>query len=304
MSYKIGNTVVIDNNAALGSVDGNSLNLTNNANISGGGSASLYTTTTPGATAAVGSNVTLAFVVGAGGAAGLQAPVVTRSNASRRFCSGGSGGATQIIGFDSSSTPSLDVTIGAAGTITSSTTGNPGGASSIESPNVHHIAGTGGKGNTISPGGPNLNTTNNPIAAYTGVYTFENSPTGKTYSTNANAPGTSWGRQTDYGGNTVFNTGIAGSPSAIVASVNSTPLINPTRTNFYGRGGSSMFSSANNQSGDPTYVPGNNFGFGQGGVSFDSSSLYLNTPGNMSYPNLEVDSNVAATPGCVLLLGF
>lgn len=37
MAYNIGNTTVITNNAALGSVDGNSLNLANNANIASGG---------------------------------------------------------------------------------------------------------------------------------------------------------------------------------------------------------------------------------------------------------------------------
>lgn len=303
MSYKIGNTVVIDNNAALGSVDGNSLNLANNSNISGGGSASLYTSTTPGATAAVGSNVTLAFLVGGGGAGAFQGPLVTRTNAARRMSSGGSGGATQIIGFDSSSTPSLDVVIGAGGTISATSTGNPGGASSIDSPNINFIAGTGGKGNSISPGNLPNSSPNFRVASYSGVYTFENSNTGKTYSSQNPAPGTSWTAQTNFGGNTNLNTGIAGSPSGLVVSTPG-PAANPTRQNHYSLGGSSMFSASNAKTGAPTYAPGNNFGFGQGGVGVDQISLYVNTPGNMDAPNLSVDSNISATPGCVLLLGF
>ena len=47
MAYIIGNTTVIDDNAALGSISGNSLNLANNSNISAGGG--LYTSYTSSA---------------------------------------------------------------------------------------------------------------------------------------------------------------------------------------------------------------------------------------------------------------
>jgi len=131
MSYKIGNTVVIDNNAALGSISGNSLNLANNANISGGGTASLYTSTTPGATAGIGSSTTLFYAVGGGGGGGGNTSRNNSPNVDFSRRSGGAGAPMGMFVADTSSLSSVDITIGAGGNGVSNNTLNPGGASTI-----------------------------------------------------------------------------------------------------------------------------------------------------------------------------
>lgn len=286
MSYKIGNTVVIDNNAALGSIDGNSLNLANNANISGGGSGSLYTTTTPGATAGLGSSVTLAFVVGGGGGAQSNVSPSPVSPNVKRFAGGGSGAGTSIFGFDTSSTPTIDVTVGAAGDSTAPA-GNPGGISSIASPNLAStVEGAYGLVGGLQPPSPGSNP-GSPAA----IYTYVDGSTPNTFNLQANNFGMSFNGRS----------GISGAPTGPTRTANF-PTTGP---NYYSRGGSSLFSLHNQQSPQPTgYTPGNNFGFGQGAVSLTPNSQYLNVPGNMSNSPFTLDANVKATAGCVLLIGF
>lgn len=65
MAYLIGNTTVITNNGALGSVDGNSLNLATNANIAAGGAT--YTVANTTTNTDVGGDSAAIIMVTAGG---------------------------------------------------------------------------------------------------------------------------------------------------------------------------------------------------------------------------------------------
>lgn len=301
MAYKIGNTVVIDDNAALGSVSGNSLNLANNSNISGGGSASLYTSSTPGATSGIGSGTTVAFLVGGGGAGALQGPNTTRANHTRRQSSGGSGGATAINAFDSSNLSSVDITIGAKGTTSANTTGNGGGATLMSGPNIAPFGAVGGNGSSLTPNAiPNAGQAYS-ISAVTD-YSYDNTPAARTFRGASPVPSgpnfnPSWNNQD--GLVTSLNVALAGSPSG---RGQFRPNSGNSRANTRVFGGSSVMSAHNNSTGSPTYDPGNNFGYGQGGMSFDSTSLYYNTPGTFS--GTDFPENAQATSGCVLLIGF
>lgn len=301
MAYKIGNTVVIDDNAALGSVSGNSLNLANNSNISGGGSASLYTSSTPGATSGIGSGTTVAFLVGGGGAGALQGPNTTRANHTRRQSSGGSGGATAINAFDSSNLSSVDITIGAKGTTSANTTGNGGGATLMSGPNIAPFGAVGGNGSSLTPNAiPNSGQVYS-ISAVTD-YSYDNTPAARTFRGASPVPSgpnfnPSWNNQD--GLVTSLNVALAGSPSG---RGQFKPNSGNSRANTRVFGGSSVMSAHNNSTGSPTYDPGNNFGYGQGGMSFDSTSLYYNTPGTFS--GTDFPENAQATSGCVLLIGF
>lgn len=303
MSYKIGNTVVIDNNAALGSISGNSLNLANNSNISGGGSASLYTSSTPGATAGIGSGTTIAFLVGGGGAGALQGPNTTRANHTRRQSTGGSGGSTAINAFDSSNLSSVDITIGAKGTTSAPTTGNAGGATLMSGPNIATMGAVGGNGNSLTPNAiPNAGQAY--AVSFVGAYSYDNTPAARTFlgaapinvGPNYNP---TWNSQSAQGLETNTNVALAGAPSGLAVFK---PNSGTSRANTRFFGGSSIMSAHNNGAGAPTYDPGNNFGYGQGGMAFDTSSLYYNTPGNFS--GVTFPENAQATNGCVLLIGF
>lgn len=271
MSYKIGNTVVIDNNAALGSISGNSLNLANNANISGGGTASLYTSTTPGATAGIGSSLTLFYATGGGGGGGGNTARNNSPNIDTSMRSGGAGAPTGMFVADTSSLSSVDITIGAGGNGVSNNTLNPGGKTDISTPDFTVIGHGGLKAISL----PNN----------------QNSAT--------NAPNGTPNRSPVPGTVPFYSAEISGS-----TGVNASTGNPPQNANIYQFGGSSMFSGHNAQVGSPTYVPGNNFGFGQGAVSMPNSAGYINTPGNMTGPNSVYDANVEATDGCVLLIGF
>lgn len=303
MAYKIGNTVVIDDNAALGSISGNSLNLANNSNISGGGSASLYTSSTPGATSGIGSGTTIAFLVGAGGAGALQGPNTTRANHTRRQSSGGAGGATAINAFDSSNLSSVDITIGAKGTTSAPTTGNDGGATLMSGPNIAPFGAVGGNGSGLTPNAiPNAGQVYS-ISAVTD-YSYDNTPAARTFRGAAPTPSgpnynPSWNTQSSRGIDTSLNVALAGSPSGRGVFK---PNSGNSRANTRVFGGSSIMSAHNNGAGAPTYDPGNNFGYGQGGMAFDTSSLYYNTPGTFS--GTDFPENAQATNGCVLLIGF
>jgi len=68
MAYLIGNTTVITNNGALGTVDGNSLNLANNNNIAaGGGAVSALNSSSNFADSNLGSTAAVAVGIGGGG---------------------------------------------------------------------------------------------------------------------------------------------------------------------------------------------------------------------------------------------
>lgn len=142
MAYLIGNTTVITNNGALGSVDGNSLNLANNSNISaGGGSIYASTSSTTKATANFGSSAVIGVGVGGGGGAvgysGSQ-PYPPRA--------GGDGG-TFVDIYNTSDGGNIVVSVGGAGN-PGQWQGNPGGQSKIDAPSFPgKQASIGGAGN-------------------------------------------------------------------------------------------------------------------------------------------------------------
>lgn len=107
MAYLIGNTTVITNNGALGSVDGNSLNLANNANISAGGAT--YTVANTTTNTDVGGNSAAIIVVTAGGGNG-----VGRNDNTDRCTGSGAGGFTNVTISGPVNTSTLTVG-GAAG---------------------------------------------------------------------------------------------------------------------------------------------------------------------------------------------
>ena len=135
MAYIIGNTTVIDNNAALGSVSGNSLNLANNNNIaSGGASTALFTSTTN--QTVVGSNLAYVFGIGGGGGASGPPPQGTRSGASGR--------AGAVIA-DVSAGGNATYNVGAGGNNrTSQGTSPAGGASGIAHTQTFNFSGGNG----------------------------------------------------------------------------------------------------------------------------------------------------------------
>lgn len=154
MAYIIGNTTVIDNNAALGAVSGNSLNLANNANISaGGGGVKSLSASSNFSDSDLGSTGAIAICLGGGGGS-------ARSNQYQN--SAGGPGGTVVHAFALTAATNITATIGGAGNNRSGS-GNPnsrapaGGASSITYPTVQsHNAGGGNggmhNGNVVSPG--------------------------------------------------------------------------------------------------------------------------------------------------------
>jgi len=142
MSYVIGNTTVIDNNGALGSVSGNSLNLANNSNISGGGGfTSATSSTTVDVSTLGGAAATTVLIGGGGGAAG--------PSWNSGINSGGQGGF--VVGqVDISPGGNASITVGGGGNRvfnTQNTTNAPsGGTTSISYPNFNQGQAAGGGG--------------------------------------------------------------------------------------------------------------------------------------------------------------
>ena len=102
MAYLIGNTTVIDNNGALGTVSGNSLNLANNNNISaGGGGVKILPSSSNFPVADIGSVAMVANGCGGGGSAKYQA-------------SGGQGGGMVDV-FSIENSSNITATVGAGG---------------------------------------------------------------------------------------------------------------------------------------------------------------------------------------------
>lgn len=104
MAYLIGNTTVISNNAALGSIDGNALNLSNNPNLTAGGASATLKTSTTNA-AVVGS--TYAIVVSSGGGGG---------GSTYNEVAAGTTSLTSLSFHDVSGGGNATFTVGAAGT--------------------------------------------------------------------------------------------------------------------------------------------------------------------------------------------
>jgi len=147
MAYIIGNTTVIDNNGALGSVDGNNLNLGNNSNISAGGvsDATLYTSTS---NVTHDSGVMYIAVGGGGGGGGYQ-----------ERGGGGASGGSGVGGIDSGP---VTMTIGSQG-YGGYGRGNRANPTSVATPalTANLIGGGSGGGTTFQPGqgpGPGVGT--------------------------------------------------------------------------------------------------------------------------------------------------
>lgn len=138
MAYLIGNTTVITNNGALGSVDGNNLNLANNSNVAAGGvnAATLYTSTTN--VANTGGAMYIA-VGGGGGAGGRQ-----------QGQQGGKGG----TGVGGVSDGPVTITVGSQGFGSPANRGNRGNPTSISTPSLtaNVFGGSSGGGVTFQPG--------------------------------------------------------------------------------------------------------------------------------------------------------
>ena len=172
MAYLIGNTTVISNNGALGSVDGNNLNLANNNNLSAGG-ASFSTITSSQNTTVAGSTFAYLFVVGGGG--GGAASGVSPSGT---FAVGGYSGVTTMSIVDVSGGGNATYTVGSGGNGGSvnpapATGGNPGGSSNFSYPgtnlvgNPHNTAAGGSRGGSNYSGStvPSMN----PLQAFFNV---------------------------------------------------------------------------------------------------------------------------------------
>lgn len=142
MSYVIGNTTVIDNNGALGSVSGNSLNLANNSNISGGGGFTSATSSTTVDVSNLGGAAATTVLVGGGG--GMAGPAWNQG-----ANSGGSGGIT-IGQFDISPAGNASLTVGGGGSRSVSNPNNgtapSGGTTSISYPSFNQGSSAGGGG--------------------------------------------------------------------------------------------------------------------------------------------------------------
>lgn len=139
MAYLIGNTTVITNNAALGAVDGNSLNLANNNNLSAGG-ASFSTITSSQNTSVAGSTFAYLFVVGGGGG-GARGP----NSPSPPYAFTGYAGVTTMSIVDVSGGGNATYTIGSGGNGGAVspgpvTGGNPGGSSNFTYPGTNLVA--------------------------------------------------------------------------------------------------------------------------------------------------------------------
>ena len=172
MAYLIGNTTVISNTGALGSVDGNSLNLANNNNLSAGG-ASFQTVSSSQNTSVTGSTFAYLFVVGGGGG-GARGPV----SPSATFSNSGYAGVTTMSIIDVSAGGNATYTIGSGGNggavnPAPATGGNPGSASNFSYPGAnlmsgHNNAGGGSRAGSdyaTNPAVPSMN----PLQAFFNV---------------------------------------------------------------------------------------------------------------------------------------
>lgn len=131
MAYKQGNTTVITNNGALGSVDGNSLNLANNANLSSGGD---------------GYFIEVQLVGGGGGQGSPQT--------SNRRRSGGCGG-VKTMATEAEFGTTYAITVGSGGSAGGfGPNGGAGSSSKFAGRDFYAAPGGGGGGNTnVAPRG-------------------------------------------------------------------------------------------------------------------------------------------------------
>ncbi len=221
MAYLIGNTTVITNNAALGAVDGNSLNLANNNNISAGGGSYFSTQTTATGVSVVGSTLGIIYLTGGGGGGG---PGVNGNNAG-----GGGGSMTVIQPFEiDPAAPTYNITIGAGGAAGNFTgNGVDGGNSTFAYPSIDMgsepsqpqsgaaQAGTvqamgGGKGNGAPQGrqSPGNGGSGRRLQYYIGVSGGDGTP-GVSPSSNYNG----------FGGGTYFGTSFGGGNQGVSANI-------------------------------------------------------------------------------------
>lgn len=170
MAYLIGNTTVITNNGALGTVDGNSLNLANNNNLSAGG-ASFKSVTNTQNSAVVGSTYAYVFLQGGGGGGSY--------NYYGGYAPSGYAGLTNMTIVDVSAGGNATFTVGAGGTNPNSanpgpaTGGNPGGTTSYTHPGYNIFApafnSAVGGSKQGTPYAPPTVTSMNPFAALSNV---------------------------------------------------------------------------------------------------------------------------------------
>ena len=134
MAYIIGNTTVISNNAALGAIDGNSLNLANNPNLSGGGGVKVLNSSTNFPASDLGSTGAVALMAGGGGG----------NVGNTNFGGLGSGGG-ECFSLSPGGTVTLNV--GGGGFTNNGNPANPagdGGTSSLSYPGSQSARGGGG----------------------------------------------------------------------------------------------------------------------------------------------------------------
>jgi hypothetical protein len=155
MAYIIGNTTVITNNAALGSVSGNSLNLANNNNIpAGGATINRFTSTTN--TSVAGSTNGFVIAQAGGGGGGWNQNSYGEGPGGSGWGAAGAGG---IAVGDVSGGGNATFTVGAGGQRANSRNarGQSGGASNF-SYNFNMQCNGGGGGaagqNVYGPGSP------------------------------------------------------------------------------------------------------------------------------------------------------
>lgn len=159
MAYIIGNTTVIDDNGALGSVSGNSLNLANNANISAGGG--LYTSYTSSTNAVSvpsispsGEGAIVTLVGGGGGGGGGSNQPGSHGQPGRW-----AGHAVDIVDLGPVSNSTMNFAIGGGGNggyyqpYGWSFPGNSGGATSVSTGQSAFGGGGGYKGMMPNPQG-------------------------------------------------------------------------------------------------------------------------------------------------------
>ena len=141
MAYLIGNTTVITNNGALGSVDGNNLNLATNANIAAGGAT--YTVANSTTNTDVGGDSAAIIMVTAGGG-----NANSRGDNTDRCMGAGCGGYT-------------NVTITGVVNTSTLTVGGAAGASNFSGGGYNLTAPAGPSGSQTSGGFWPSNSTNN-----------------------------------------------------------------------------------------------------------------------------------------------
>lgn len=144
MAYIIGNTTVIDSNGALGSIDGNSLNIANNNNVSAGASVN-YNEYNSSSNFAV-SNLGVGMIGVRVGGGGGQAQVPNKSGP------GGRGGIA-VDTVDLSGGGNITVTVGNRGNNVNNGTAPSGGASNFSIPLSPRTAklSNGGSGGRTNP---------------------------------------------------------------------------------------------------------------------------------------------------------